>query len=98
MYCPTCNVNLCVFCYRLFHFGFDIVNMEESTSTIFKGLKVRKLPNCVLLCGIKFYVTNTQLFWSLWGVYSHKLFLTLNKELNLMLINREFISNIIVTE
>ena len=50
--------------------------------TIFKGyrkvLKSRKLPNFVLLCGIELYVTPTQPFWSLWGVYSNKLFLHLN--------------------
>ena len=35
----------------------------------------RKLPIFLLLCGIKFYVTPTQPFWSLWGVYYNKLFL-----------------------
>ena len=82
MYVPTCNVHLCVLCYRLFCSGFDIVNMEDSTSTRFKRLKARKLPNCVLLCGIKLYVTNAQIFWSLWGLYSHKLFLIQNQKLN----------------
>ena len=42
MYCPRCNVNLCVLCHRLFHSDVDIVNMEESISTRFKKLKGQK--------------------------------------------------------
>ena len=43
IHCPTCNVNLCVLCNHLFYSGVEIVNMEDSISTIFKRLKSRKV-------------------------------------------------------
>ena len=33
MYCPTCNDDLCVLFYHLFHSDVEIVNMEDSIST-----------------------------------------------------------------
>ena len=50
--------------------------MEDSIKI--KVSKARKLPNFVLLCGIKFYVTPAQPFWSLWGIYSNKFSIALN--------------------
>ena len=47
IHCPECNVKSCVLCYGLFHSDFDIVNMEDSISTIFKRLKTQK--NCQIL-------------------------------------------------
>ena len=38
------------------------------------------------MCGINFYLSPAQPFWPLWGVYSYKLFLTINIKLNFMLI------------
>ena len=64
-------------CYRSFHSDIDIAKIGDSITNIYV-LKARKLPNFVLLCGIKFYVTPTQPFWSLLGVYSNKLFIALN--------------------
>ena len=61
------------------------------------GLKARETKTCNF-CGIKFYVTPTQPFWSLWGLYSHKFFIALNIKLNLLLINNEFMYNIRVIE
>ena len=40
-----------------------------------------KPQNFVLLCGVIFYVTPTQPFWPLRGVYYHKLFVVLNKKI-----------------
>ena len=54
--------------------------MENSISNIYKFKNPLKRPKCVLLCGTKLYVTPKQPFWSLWGVYSHKLFPTLNQK------------------
>ena len=68
IHCSTCNINLCVFCYCLFHFDGDIAKIEDSVSTTFKRLKIQnKSPNFVLFCDIKLYVTPTQPCWSLWG-------------------------------
>ena len=81
MYCPTYNVNLCMLCYRFFNSDVNIVNMENYISTRFKGLKSRKQPNFVPFCGLKLYVTPTEPFWSLWGVYYHKLSLSMNTKI-----------------
>ena len=78
---------LCVLCSCLFHSDVDIAKMEDSIKKGIKVKKARKLPNVVLLCGIKFYVMPTQPFWSLWGVYSNKLPIALNIKMNLPLIN-----------
>ena len=43
MYCSTSKANLCVLCYHLFNLDAEIVNMEDSVSTIFKSLKPRKI-------------------------------------------------------
>ena len=32
MFCPTCNVNLCLSCYRLFHTKPNLLQMKESLS------------------------------------------------------------------
>ena len=58
-------------CYRLFHSGVDIVNTKDYIYTIYTKIKARKLLSFVLLYGIHFYVTPTQLFCPIWGVYSH---------------------------
>ena len=68
-------------CYHLFCFYVDITNTEDYISTIYKGLKAIKLPTFVLLCGIKFYVYPTQPFLSLWGVYPHRFFLTVDTKI-----------------
>ena len=52
--------------------------MEDSIKKDIKVLKARNLQSFVLLCGIKFYVTPIQPFWSLWGVYSNNLSIALN--------------------
>ena len=57
--------NLCVLCYHLFHSDVDIAKIEDSIKKRYKSFKARKIPNFVFLCGIKFYVTPTQPFWSL---------------------------------
>ena len=50
MHCTTCNVNLCVLGYPLFHSDDNIVNMEEYISTRYKGLKAIKIAKfCTLV-------------------------------------------------
>ena len=65
MHFPTCNVKFCVFLIVNFIMVLIFVNMEDSISTIYKVLKAKKLPNVILLCDIKFYVSPTLPFWSL---------------------------------
>ena len=60
MHCPTCDVNFCVLCYRLFRSAVGIVKMKGSISTRYKRLKGQK--NQQILCGIHFYISLTQLF------------------------------------
>ena len=81
MNCPTFSVNFCVLCYHLFRFYVDITKTEDYIPTIYKGLKAIKLPTFVLLCGIQFYVYPTQPFLSLWGVYPHRFFLTVDTKI-----------------
>ena len=42
MHCKTCNVNLCMLFYHLFHSDAEIVITEDYISTRFKGLKIQK--------------------------------------------------------
>ena len=78
MHCTRYNIT-CACCVTIY---FIMMLILRRWRTLFKKdikvLKSRKLLNFVLLCGIKFYVTPTQPFWPLWGVYSNKLFLALN--------------------
>ena len=61
----TCNINY-VYCFIVYFILMLIfANMEDSIKNIYKRKKNEKLPNFVLLCGIKFYVTTTQPYWSL---------------------------------
>ena len=50
MYGPTCNVNLCVLYYCLFHSDADIVKTEDSISTRFKRLKSQKKHQMLYFC------------------------------------------------
>ena len=69
---------MCVLCYPLFYSDFDVAKMDNSIKKYINVLKSRKLPNFVLSCGKKFYVTPTQQFFSLRGVCSNKLSIALN--------------------
>ena len=89
MYYKTCNVNCCVFCHRLYceYIGLYCYKIR-------KVKKTEKSPKCVVLCGMNFYVIPTQSFWSLWGIYSHKLSLALNKYNEIYSNGDYFMSNI----
>ena len=80
---PTCNVS-CVCCVTVYLILVIILRRYRTLlKQDIKVLKAIKLPNFVLFCGIKFYVTPTQPFRSLWGVYSNNLFFDLNTKIQI---------------
>ena len=87
VYLPTCNINFYVMCYCSFHSDVRIVNMEDSIYTIYKRFKSQNITNLLIFCCIYLYATPTQPFWSLYGVYSNKLFFLLSKKNKILLIN-----------
>ena len=96
MHCTTCNVNLCVLGYPLFHSDDNIVNMEEYISTKYKGLKARKIAKfCTFLWYDILRISYTSILVTM-GSILPQVFLTLNIKLNFLLINRLCMSNIIV--
>ena len=66
-------------CYRLLNSDVAKAKIEGSIKRRYESFKIQKIIFLTLLCGIKFYETLTQQFWSLWGVFSNKLFLALNR-------------------
>ena len=86
MYCTTCNVGLFVLWYHLFHSDVNILNTENPFFTRFKKLKRQKITKFYTLVWFKFVRNAYTTIWSLLVKYSHKLFLSLNKN-NLLLTN-----------
>ena len=83
MHFPTCGIT-CV-CGVTIYIILMLICLRWGTllKQYIHVLKAKKLPTFVLLCGIKFYTTPTQPYWSLWVVYSHKLFPALNIKIEL---------------
>ena len=52
MRCPTCNVNLCVLCYRLFNSDVDIAKIQDYFSTIFKRLQIHENYQILYFCTV----------------------------------------------
>ena len=65
----TCNVNFFVYFYLYMILLLVLCRLRYLSLKYIKGLKTRPLEKFALFCVIHFYVTPTQLFWTLWRVF-----------------------------